>query len=288
MSFIQTENLVHEYFVKNEEGKIVEKHRAIDGVDFLVEHGQFIAILGKNGSGKTTFARHINALLTPTQGEVTVNGRNTRDESFLYEIRKTVGMVFQNPDNQMIATTVEEEIGFGPENLGLPTEEIRWRVDAALQAVGMEEKRLADPNHLSGGEKQRTAIAGILAMQPNCIILDEATAMLDPRSREELIKEVLQLKREKNITVILITHDIEETVYADKIFVMEQGMVVLSGTPQELFASEDETRKKYLPQLPKVVEFAKHLRKEGISLPYDILTEEQLLAALTEIFGGNV
>lgn len=282
MSMIKTEHLVYEYDKLDEMGNVVGKHRAIDGVDLDIEEGEFIAILGHNGSGKSTFAKHINAILTSTEGTMWVDGKDTKDLDKLWEIRQSAGMVFQNPDNQIIGTVVEEDVGFGPENLGVPTEEIWQRVDKSLHAVGMTEYRHHSPNKLSGGQKQRVAIAGVIAMCPKCIVLDEPTAMLDPIGRKEVLHTVEELRKREKVTVILITHYMEEVINADRVFVMEQGRVVMDGTPREIFSQVDEL-KKYRLDVPQVTMLAHELRKRGVKLPKDILKTEELVEALCQL-----
>lgn len=282
MSMIKTEHLVFEYDKLDERGNVVGKHRAIDGVDLNIEEGQFIAILGHNGSGKSTLAKHINAILTSTEGTMWVDGKDTKDLDKLWEIRQSAGMVFQNPDNQIIGTVVEEDVGFGPENLGVPTEEIWQRVDKSLRAVGMTEYRHHSPNKLSGGQKQRVAIAGVIAMCPKCIVLDEPTAMLDPIGRKEVLHTVEELRKREKVTVILITHYMEEVIGADRVFVMEQGHVVMDGTPREIFSQVDEL-KKYRLDVPQVTMLAHELRKKGVKLPKDILKTEELVEALCQL-----
>lgn len=282
MSMIKTEHLVYEYDKLDEMGNVVGKHRAIDGVDLDIEEGEFIAILGHNGSGKSTFAKHINAILTSTEGTMWVDGKDTKDLDKLWEIRQSAGMVFQNPDNQIIGTVVEEDVGFGPENLGVPTEEIWQRVDKSLHAVGMTEYRHHSPNKLSGGQKQRVAIAGVIAMCPKCIVLDEPTAMLDPIGRKEVLHTVEELRKREKVTVILITHYMEEVINADRVFVMEQGRVVMDGTPREIFSQVDEL-KKYRLDVPQVTMLAHELRKRGVKLPKDILKIEELVEALCQL-----
>ena len=236
MSMIQAEKLVFEYEKRDEDGNVVGTSRAIDGVDIDAREGQFVAVLGHNGSGKSTFAKHLNAILVPTDGTVWVDGRNTKEPEELWHVRQAAGMVFQNPDNQIIGTVVEEDVGFGPENLGVPTDEIWQRVEESLKAVGMISYRHHSPNKLSGGQKQRVAIAGVVAMEPKCIVLDEPTAMLDPVGRKEVLKTVQRLREEKKVTVILITHYMEEVVDADKIYVMDHGKDAMEGTPKEIFS----------------------------------------------------
>ncbi len=280
MSIIKSKNLVHEYIRRDEEGNVESINRAVDDVSIDVQAGEFIAILGHNGSGKSTFAKHLNSILVPTEGSVWVNGLDTKEEENVLTIRQTAGMVFQNPDNQIIGTVVEEDVGFGPENLGIPTEEIWTRVEEALQAVGMIEYRHHSPNKLSGGQKQRVAIAGIMAMKPKCIVLDEPTAMLDPNGRKEVLHTVHELNRKEQVTVILITHYMDEVINADKVIVMDHGKVVMQGTPREVFR-EVEKLKKYRLDVPQVTELAYELRKSGLNLPDVILTKEELVEALT-------
>lgn len=282
MDMIKVEGLSFEYIRRDEEGNVESINKAIDNVSLEVKKGDFVAILGANGSGKSTMAKHINAILYPTEGAVWVNGLNTAEEKNIWDIRQSAGMVFQNPDNQIIATVVEEDVGFGPENLGVPTEEIWERVEKSLAAVGMLEYRHMSPNKLSGGQKQRVAIAGIMAMKPECIVLDEPTAMLDPKGRKEVISTVKELNEKENVTVILITHHMDEVIYADKVFVMEQGHVVMEGTPREIFSRVEEI-KGYRLDVPQVTELAFELRKAGLSLPEGILTVEELVEALDAI-----
>ena len=247
-----------------------------------VEEGQFIAILGHNGSGKSTFAKHLNAILVPTEGSIWVNGRDTRKPEELWNVRQSAGMVFQNPDNQIIGTVVEEDVGFGPENLGVPTNEIWERVEESLKAVGMIEYRHHSPNKLSGGQKQRVAIAGVIAMRPKCIVLDEPTAMLDPNGRREVLRTVEELRRQEKVTVILITHYMEEVIDADKVFVMDHGHVVMEGTPREIFSQVD-TLKSYRLDVPQVTILADELQKRGIPVPAGILRKEELVEALCRL-----
>ena len=267
---------------RDEEGNVIGSHRAIDGVDIDVPQGSFVAILGHNGSGKSTLAKHMNAILVPTGGTMWVDGRDTKDPNELWNIRQSAGMVFQNPDNQIIGTVVEEEVGFGPENLGVPTDEIWKRVENSLRAVGMLERRKDSPNKLSGGQKQRVAIAGVIAMEPKCIVLDEPTAMLDPNGRKEVIEAVEQLRKEKNVTVILITHYMEEVIDADQVFVMDEGHVVMHGTPKEIFSRVDEL-KKYRMDVPQVTMLADALIQKGVPLPKGILRREELVDALCQL-----
>lgn len=279
MDIIQTEHLVYEYAKRDEDGNITGTSRAIDGVDIDIRQGQFVAVLGHNGSGKSTFAKHLNAILVPTAGTVWVVGKDTKAPEELWNVRQTAGMVFQNPDNQIIGTVVEEDVGFGPENLGVPTDEIWQRVEESLKAVGMLEYRHHSPNKLSGGQKQRVAIAGVVAMEPKCIVLDEPTAMLDPSGRKEVLKTVQELRTKKQVTVILITHYMEEVIDADKIYVMDHGHVVMEGTPREIFSQVD-TLKKYRLDVPQVTILADELRKRGLDIPAGILRKEELVEAL--------
>ena len=282
MGMIRAEKLVFEYDKRDEEGNVIGSHRAIDGVDIDVPQGSFVAIVGHNGSGKSTLAKHMNAILVPTGGTMWVDGRDTKDPNELWNIRQSAGMVFQNPDNQIIGTVVEEEVGFGPENLGVPTDEIWKRVENSLRAVGMLERRKDSPNKLSGGQKQRVAIAGVIAMEPKCIVLDEPTAMLDPNGRKEVIEAVEQLRKEKNVTVILITHYMEEVIDADQVFVMDEGHVVMHGTPKEIFSRVDEL-KKYRMDVPQVTMLADALIQKGVPLPKGILRREELVDALCQL-----
>ena len=282
MDMVQTEKLVFEYEKRDEEGNVIGTSRAIDEVDIDVQEGQFIAILGHNGSGKSTLAKHINAILVPTQGTMWVNERNTKDPEELWNVRQSAGMVFQNPDNQIIGTVVEEDVGFGPENLGVPTDEIWQRVEDSLRSVGMIEYRHHSPNKLSGGQKQRVAIAGVVAMEPKCIVLDEPTAMLDPVGRREVLKTVQKLREQKKVTVILITHYMEEVVDADKIYVMDHGHVVMEGTPREIFSRVDEL-KSYRLDVPQATLLADELRKRGLKIPGGILKKEELVEALCQL-----
>ncbi|MBQ6361551.1 MAG: energy-coupling factor transporter ATPase [Lachnospiraceae bacterium] len=282
MSIIRTDKLVFEYTRKDEENNVTETVRAIDGVDLDIEKGDFIAILGRNGSGKSTLAKHINALLYPTGGTIWVGGMDTKDDAKLWDIRQTAGMIFQNPDNQMVASVIEEDVGFGPENMGVPTEEIWKRVAHSLEAVGMTAYAKKSPNHLSGGQKQRIGIAGVLAMRPQCIIMDEPTAMLDPIGRREVIKTVHELNKTEHITVILITHYMEEAVDADHVFVMEHGQVKLQGTPREVFSRVDELKALNM-SVPQVTELAYELKKSGVDIPDGILKIEELTEALCHL-----
>lgn len=279
---IHAEKLIYEYDKRDEEGNIIGAERAIDGVDIDVLQGSFVAILGHNGSGKSTLAKHMNAILVPTGGTMWVDGRDTKDPAELWNVRQTAGMVFQNPDNQIIGTVVEEDVGFGPENLGVPTDEIWQRVEESLKAVGMLERRKDSPNKLSGGQKQRVAIAGVLAMEPKCIVLDEPTAMLDPNGRKEVIRAVEELRKKKNVTVILITHYMEEVIDADQVFVMDGGHIVMHGTPREIFSRVDEL-KSYRMDVPQVTMLAENLRNRGLDLPGGILRREELVEALCQL-----
>ncbi len=284
-SIIKTDKLIHEYKQLDEEGNVEGVTRAIDEVDIDVKKGDFVAILGHNGSGKSTLAKHINGMLFPTGGTVWVDGMDTTDEANIWEVRQRAGMVFQNPDNQIIGQIVEEDVGFGPENLGVPTEEIWERVEESLRAVGMYEYRKHSPNHLSGGQKQRVSIAGVLAMHPMCIVLDEPTAMLDPRGRKEVIRAVRGLNQVEGITVLLITHYMDEIVYADKVYVMDGGKIAMTGTPKEIFSQVEKLQKLRL-DVPQVTLLAHELKKNGLDLPDGILTVKELtneLLALSEI-----
>ena len=278
---IKTKELTFDYIRHDEEGNEEGAIRAVDGVNLEVKPGDFIAILGHNGSGKSTLAKHINALLVPTSGTIWVDGKITSEESNIWDIRQTAGMVFQNPDNQIIGQVVEEDVGFGPENMGVPTKEIWERVEESLKAVGMYEYRKYSPNKLSGGQKQRVSIAGVLAMHPKCIVLDEPTAMLDPSGRKEVIRAARALNEVENVTVILITHYMEEVVHADKVYVMDNGEVVMQGTPREIF-SQVETLKEYRLDVPQVTLLAHELHKAGVDVPEGILTTEELVNALCQ------
>ena len=282
MGMIRAEKLVFEYDKRDEDGNVIGSRRAIDGVDIDIPQGSFVAVLGHNGSGKSTLAKHMNAILVPTDGTMWVDGKDTKDLEKLWEIRQSAGMVFQNPDNQIIGTVVEEDVGFGPENLGVPTKEIWKRVEDSLRAVGMLDRRKDSPNKLSGGQKQRVAIAGVIAMEPKCIVLDEPTAMLDPNGRKEVIHAVEKLRGEKNVTVILITHYMEEVVDADQVFVMDDGRIVMHGTPREIFSRVDEL-KKYRMDVPQVTMLADELIRRGVDLPKGILRREELVEALCRL-----
>lgn len=279
MKIIKAVSLVFDYIKRDEEDKIEEVNRAIDHVDLEIEKGSFVAVLGHNGSGKSTLAKHINGILLPTEGTVWVSEMDTADEACLWEVRKTAGMVFQNPDNQIIGNIVEEDVGFGPENMGVPTEDIWKRVDESLKAVGMTTYRKKSPNRLSGGQKQRVAIAGVMAMRPQCIVLDEPTAMLDPNGRAEVIKTVHELNRQEGITVLLITHYMEEVIDADRLIVMDEGRIVMGGTPREIFSQVERLKDCHL-DVPQVTELAYELKKHGVDLPDGILKKEELMEVL--------
>ena len=275
---IEAKDLVFEYIRRDEEGNVDGIIRAVDGVTLDVQPGNFVAILGHNGSGKSTIAKQINAILEPTEGYLYVDGKDVSDPDKLWEVRQSAGMVFQNPDNQIIASVVEEDVAFGPENLGVPTEDIWVRVEEALRAVGMLEYRTHSPNKLSGGQKQRVAIAGIMAMKPKCIVLDEPTAMLDPNGRKEVIKTLHELNDKENVTVLLITHYMDEVIGADKVIVMDDGKIVMQGTPREVF-SQVEKMKSYRLDVPQVTELAWELKKAGMPMPDGILTVEEFTEA---------
>ena len=285
MPFIKVENLVHKFFERNNEGEIIDEKNALDGVDFQIEAGQFIAILGRNGSGKSTLARHLNCLLFPHEGSIWIDGNEVKEEDDIniWNNRKNIGMVFQNPDNQIIGTTVEEDTAFGPENLEFPTEKIRDRVDNPLKMTAMYKKMNVSPNSLSGGQKQRVAIAGTLAMHPKCIVLDEATAMLDPDGRKELISTVHRLNKEEGITIILITHFMNEAVDADRIFVMDNGMVTMMGTPKEVFSRSDEIKNLGL-EMPVMMNVAIRLKNDGYEIPVDVFTIEKLADVYEQLY----
>ena len=276
MGIIKARKLGYDYFEYEEEGKDPEVVHAIEDVDLDIQTGQFITVLGHNGSGKSTLAKHMNALLVPTEGTMWVDHMDTAEDDDLWKIRQEAGMVFQNPDNQIIATVVEEDVGFGPENLGVPTDEIWRRVDESLQATGMVAYRKRSPNKLAGGQKQRVAIAGVMAMKPKCIILDEPTAMLDPNGRKEVLKAVRELNQKEGVTVILITHYMEEVIYSDKVFVMDEGRLVMQGTPREIF-SQVEKLKELRLDVPQVTLLAYELRQKGLPIPEGILTIEELV-----------
>ncbi|RGD65889.1 energy-coupling factor transporter ATPase [Lachnospiraceae bacterium OF09-6] len=279
---INIKKLIHDYQKYNEDGKVESTYRAVDEVSLDVQPGQFIAILGHNGSGKSTLAKHLNAILLPTEGTVYVDGKDTRDEEKIKEIRQTAGMVFQNPDNQIIGTVVDEDVAFGPENMGVPSEEIEKRVEEGLKTVEMWEYRSHSPNKLSGGQKQRVAIAGVVAMHPKCIVLDEPTAMLDPVGRKEVIQAAWKLNKEEHVTIILITHYMEEVTSADQVIVMDQGKVLMQGTPKEVFSRVEELKEHRL-DVPQVTMLAHELRKSGLNIPEGILTRGELIEELVKL-----
>ncbi|MDO5417381.1 MAG: energy-coupling factor transporter ATPase [Lachnospiraceae bacterium] len=283
MGIIKASKLIFDYVRRDEEDKVEEVNRAIDTMDVDIKKGDFVAVLGHNGSGKSTFAKHVNGILLPTDGTVWISDMDTQDPDHIWDIRKTAGMVFQNPDNQIIGNVVEEDVGFGPENMGVPTDEIWKRVDDSLEAVGMTAYRMKSPNKLSGGQKQRVAIAGVMAMKPQCIILDEPTAMLDPNGRKEVIRTVRELNRREGITVLLITHYMEEVVNADRVIVMDDGKIVMDGTPREIFSQVDKL-KSYRLDVPQVTELAYELKKAGVNLPDGILTRKELMENLLPLF----
>ena len=281
MNIIKARQLVHEYIRRDEEGNVESIQTALDHVDLDVKEGQFIAVLGHNGSGKSTFAKHVNALLAPTEGTLWVDGKDVSKEENILDVRQTAGMVFQNPDNQIIASVVEEDVGFGPENIGVPTEDIWTRVADSLKSVGMSKYRKHSPNKLSGGQKQRVAIAGVMAMEPKCIVLDEPTAMLDPNGRKEVLRAVKELNQKKGITIILITHYMEEVVDADYVYVMDHGEVVMKGTPREIFSDAISMKRMGL-DVPVVAEVAFRLKDRGENIPEGIMTTEELVNALCQ------
>lgn len=279
MGIIKTRGLVHEFIRRDEDDNVESITTALDHVDLDVKDGQFIAILGHNGSGKSTLAKHINALLSATEGTIWVDGKDVSQEENIIPVRKSAGMVFQNPDNQIIASVVEEDVAFGPENIGIPTDEIWERVEKSLKAVGMTKYRTHSPNKLSGGQKQRVAIAGVMAMEPKCIVFDEPTAMLDPNGRKEVLRAAHELNRKKGVTVILITHYMEEVVEADYVYVMEKGKIIMDGTPREIFSRVDELKAHRL-DVPQMTLLADELRKAGLSIPKGILTRDELVDAI--------
>lgn len=283
MSIVETKDLVFEYIRRDEEGNVEGITRAVDNVSLSIRQGDFIAVLGHNGSGKSTLAKHINAILYPTEGTVWVNGMDTSDDEKLWDVRQSAGMVFQNPDNQIIGQVVEEDVGFGPENMGIPTEEIWARVEESLKAVGMYKYRKFSPNKLSGGQKQRVSIAGVIAMHPKCIILDEPTAMLDPNGRKEVVRAVRALNDVEGITVLLITHYMEEIIHADKVFVMDKGRIAMQGTPREIFSRVEHLKHLRL-DVPQVTLLAHELKKSGVGLPDGILTVEELTQELMRLY----
>lgn len=282
MGIVKAKNLTFEYIRRDEDGNVEGITKAVDNVSIDIKQGDFVAVLGHNGSGKSTFAKHLNALVMPTEGTVWVDGMDTREEENTLKVRQTAGMVFQNPDNQIVGTLVDEEVGFGPENIGVPTEEICERVEKSLKAVGMYAFRNQSPNKLSGGQKQRVAIAGIVAMKPKCIVLDEPTAMLDPLGRKDVLNVLHELNRQENVTVILITHYMEEVIDIDKLYVMDDGKLVMSGTPREIF-SQVEKLKELRLDVPHVTELAYELQKEGVPLKNGILTSEEFTEELIRV-----
>ena len=282
MGIVKAKNLTFEYIRRDEDGNVEGITKAVDNVSIDIKQGDFVALLGHNGPGKSTFAKHLNVLVMPTEGTVWVDGMDTREEENTLKVRQTAGMVFQNPDNQIVGTLVDEEVGFGPENIGVPTEEIWERVEKSLKAVGMYAFRNQSPNKLSGGQKQRVAIAGIVAMKPKCIVLDEPTAMLDPLGRKDVLNVLHELNRQENVTVILITHYMEEVIDIDKLYVMDDGKLVMSGTPREIF-SQVEKLKKLRLDVPHVTELAYELQKEGVPLKNGILTSEEFTEELIRV-----
>lgn len=284
MGIIKAKQLVHEYIRRDEEGNVESIQTALDHIDIDVQPGQFIAILGHNGSGKSTLAKHINALLTPTEGSLYVDGKDVTQEENVLPVRQAAGMVFQNPDNQIIASVVEEDVGFGPENIGVPTDEIWKRVEESLKSVGMLKYRKHSPNKLSGGQKQRVAIAGVMAMEPKCIVLDEPTAMLDPNGRKEVLHAAHELNKKKGVTILLITHYMEEVVDADYVYVMDKGHIVMQGTPREIF-SQVGTLKEHRLDVPQITLLADLLRQSGLDIPLGVLTREELVDAIMKIAG---
>lgn len=283
MNFIEARKLVHEYIRRDEEGNVEGIDTALDGVNLDIKEGEFVAVLGHNGSGKSTLAKHLNVLLEASEGTLWVDGKDTAKEENLWDIRKNAGMVFQNPDNQIIASVVEEDVAFGPENIGVPTDEIWKRVESSLKSVGMIQYREHSPNKLSGGQKQRVAIAGVMAMEPKCIVLDEPTAMLDPNGRKEVLDAVERLNKEKGVTVILITHYMEEVIRADRVYVMDKGKVVMQGTPKSIFSQVD-TLKSYRLDVPQITLLAYELRKAGLDIPEGILTRQELVNVLCQLY----
>lgn len=279
---IKVENLVFEYIRRDENDEVIGMEMAVDHLSFQVNKGEFVAILGHNGSGKSTLAKHINAILLPGEGAVYVDGIDTSDKKMLWEVRQRAGMVFQNPDNQIVQNVVEEDVGFGPENLGVPTEEIWERVEDSLKKVGMLRNRKESPNNLSGGQKQRVAIAGVLAMKPKCIVFDESTAMLDPVGRREVLKAVKEINKKEDITILWITHYMDEVTEADRVLVMNEGKLVMAGTPKEIFARTDELKSYHL-DVPQVTELASELRKKGMDLPPDVITVEEFVEQAAQI-----
>jgi energy-coupling factor transport system ATP-binding protein len=281
MEYISVQNVTFQYESQNESDAATQKP-VLNDISFAIKKGEFVAILGHNGSGKSTAAKHLNAMLLPTSGKVFIDGMDTADEQCTYDIRRKVGLVLQNPDNQLVASIVEEDVAFGPENLGIPSDEIRERVDEALKAVDMYEYRLNAPHKLSGGQKQRIAIAGIIAMKPDCIVLDEPTAMLDPKGRQEVLDTILKLNRENGITIVMITHYMEEAVLADKVYVIDNGEMLTSGTPREVF-SQVELLKKHRLDVPQATELCHKLRACGVEIKELPLTEEECTSLLKEV-----
>uniref|UniRef100_UPI0040287089 energy-coupling factor transporter ATPase n=1 Tax=Lachnospira sp. TaxID=2049031 RepID=UPI0040287089 len=282
MGIVQAKNLTFEYIRRDEEGNVEGITTAVDNVNIDIKAGDFVAVLGHNGSGKSTFAKHLNALVMPTEGTVYVDGMDTKDADNILKVRQTAGMVFQNPDNQIVGTLVDEEVGFGPENIGVPTEEIWERVEKSLKAVGMYKFRNASPNKLSGGQKQRVAIAGIVAMKPKCIVLDEPTAMLDPLGRKEVINVLHELNQKEGVTIILITHYMEEVIDADHVFVMDSGKLVMEGTPRQVFSQVDKLKSLRL-DVPQVTELAYELKKAGLPVKDGIIRNEELVEELKRL-----
>ena len=283
VGIVQAKDLTFEYIRRDEEGNVEGITTAVDNVNIDIKAGDFVAVLGHNGSGKSTFAKHLNALVMPTEGTVYVDGMDTKDAENTLKVRQTAGMVFQNPDNQIVGTLVDEEVGFGPENIGVPTEEIWKRVEKSLKAVGMYKFRNASPNKLSGGQKQRVAIAGIVAMKPKCIVLDEPTAMLDPLGRKEVIHVLHELNKKEGVTIILITHYMEEVIDADHVFVMDNGKVVMEGTPRQIFSQVDKLKELRL-DVPQVTELAYELKKEGLPVKDGIIRNEELVEEIKRLF----
>lgn len=281
---VKVQGVVFEYIRRDENGDVESIVKALDHINMHVKEGEFVAILGHNGSGKSTFAKHINGLLTPGEGSLYVNGYDVTNKRNIWDVRQNAGMVFQNPDNQIVGTIVEEDVGFGPENLGLNTSEIWKRVDTSLEEVGMLEHRYESPNKLSGGQKQKVAIAGILALKPKCIVFDEPTAMLDPIGRKEIMKVIYELNKKEGITIILVTHNMEEVVNADRVFVMDKGSIVMEGKPRDIFAHEDKLRK-YKLDVPKATKIANELRKYGINIDNTVLDIDELVSKLVKIMG---
>lgn len=282
VGIVQAKDLTFEYIRRDEEGNVEGITTAVDNVNIDIKAGDFVAVLGHNGSGKSTFAKHLNALVMPTEGTVYVDGMDTKDADNTLKVRQTAGMVFQNPDNQIVGTLVDEEVGFGPENIGVPTEEIWERVEKSLKAVGMYKFRNASPNKLSGGQKQRVAIAGIVAMKPKCIVLDEPTAMLDPLGRKEVIHVLHELNKKEGVTIILITHYMEEVIDADHVFVMDNGKVVMEGTPRQIFSQVDKLKELRL-DVPQVTELAYELKKEGLPVKDGIIRNEELVEEIKRL-----